>query len=215
MAIGNSNIRNIGSSHIITASATSSVIWSKPVLLDLKKVNCKQTAVVKNHDFFLFSLTSLENPLIKTEFLANSHMSHEDIFQTWVAMLYSSIRGSLVKWNCKGSSVEREMWSPRAKYSGNGDLKNIDRINIIHDHNFQRDWNRYHKMAHTYCNSKIVSCSKGVTWQCLFDTNSKGTEEPELCGAKVREQCSRTSWIRQQDVEQVQPRHNVVWWQTY
>ena len=42
-------------------------------------------------------VTSLENPLMMTEFLANSHISHEDIFQTCVAMLYSSIKGSLVK----------------------------------------------------------------------------------------------------------------------
>ena len=82
MAIGNSNIRNIGSSHIIAASAISSVIWSEPVLLDLIKVNCKQTAG-KSKLNYLILLTSLENPLIKTEFLANSHMSHEDIFQTY------------------------------------------------------------------------------------------------------------------------------------
>jgi hypothetical protein len=54
-------------------------------------------------------LTEWENPLICTELRANSHMSQEDIFQTWVAMLYSSMRGSLVKWNCSGSSVDSEM----------------------------------------------------------------------------------------------------------
>ena len=34
---------------------------------------------------------------------------------TCAAMEYSSISGSLVKWNCSGSSVEREMWRPLAR----------------------------------------------------------------------------------------------------
>lgn len=38
--------------------------------------------------------TLWENPLISTLFLASSHMSQELNFHTWVAMLYSSIRGS-------------------------------------------------------------------------------------------------------------------------
>ena len=50
-------------------------------------------------------------------------MSQLDIFQTWVAMLYSSIRGSLVKWNWRGSSVERDTFRPLARKSGRGDLK--------------------------------------------------------------------------------------------
>ena len=42
-------------------------------------------------------ITSLENPDIMMELRASSHISQADIFQTWVAMLYSSMRGSLVK----------------------------------------------------------------------------------------------------------------------
>ena len=59
--------------------------------------------------YFLSSidLTPCENPLVRTEFLASSHMSQEDIFQTCVAMEYSSISGSFVKWNWSGSSVDR------------------------------------------------------------------------------------------------------------
>ena len=41
---------------------------------------------------------------------------------TCVAMEYSSMRGSLVKWNCSGSSVDSDTWRPRARYSGSGDL---------------------------------------------------------------------------------------------
>jgi hypothetical protein len=37
------------------------------------------------------------------------------IFLTCAAMLYSSMRGSLVKWNCSGSSVEMETFRPLAK----------------------------------------------------------------------------------------------------
>ena len=67
-------------------------------------------------------LTSWENPLVRTEFLASSHMSHEESFQTCVAMEYSSMSGSFVKWNCSGSSVDRDTCRPRARYSGSGDL---------------------------------------------------------------------------------------------
>lgn len=38
--------------------------------------------------------TLCENPLMRTLFLASSHMSQELSFHTWVAMLYSSMRGS-------------------------------------------------------------------------------------------------------------------------
>jgi hypothetical protein len=62
-----------------------------------------------------------------TEFLANSHMSHEDNFQTCVAIEYSSMSGSLVKWNWSGSSVERDTWRPRARYSGRGELREENR----------------------------------------------------------------------------------------
>ena len=39
-----------------------------------------------------------------------------------MAMEYSSMRGSLVKWNCSGSSVDSDTCRPRARYSGSGDL---------------------------------------------------------------------------------------------
>ena len=32
------------------------------------------------------------------------------------------MRGSLVKWNCSGSSVDSDTCRPRARYSGSGDL---------------------------------------------------------------------------------------------
>ena len=60
---------------------------------------------------------------MRTEFLASSHMSQLDIFQTCVAMLYSSMRGSLVKWNWRGSSVESDTFKPLARKSGRGDLE--------------------------------------------------------------------------------------------
>ena len=37
-------------------------------------------------------------------------------FHTWAAMLYSSISGSLVKWNWSGSSVEMEMLRPLVRW---------------------------------------------------------------------------------------------------
>ena len=73
------------------------------------------------------SPTSWEKPLVTTELRASSHISQLDNFQTLkrsnkilsmlarvtcAAILYSSIRGSLVKWNCRGSSVEIEMFRP-------------------------------------------------------------------------------------------------------
>ena len=60
-------------------------------------------------------LVSREKPDCSTLFLASSHMSQLDNFQTWAAMLYSSISGSLVKWNWSGSSEDREMLRPRIK----------------------------------------------------------------------------------------------------
>ena len=68
-----------------------------------------------NGKIMLSDDTWWENPLVMTEFLASSHMSQLESFQTWAAMLYSSISGSLVKWNCSGSSVESEMLRPRAR----------------------------------------------------------------------------------------------------
>ena len=53
-----------------------------------------------------------ENPLVTTESLVSSHMLQLESFETWAAILYSSITGSLVKWNCSRSSVEREMLRP-------------------------------------------------------------------------------------------------------
>ena len=64
--------------------------------------------------------TLWEKPLMSTLLRANSHMSQELSFHTWVAMLYSSISGSLVKWNCRGSSVDSETMRPRDRYSGSG-----------------------------------------------------------------------------------------------
>ena len=40
------------------------------------------------------TLTFLSKPEVRTLFMASSHMSHGVIFHTWLAMLYSSIRGS-------------------------------------------------------------------------------------------------------------------------
>lgn len=45
-------------------------------------------------------------------------------FQIWAATLYSSINGSFVKWNWRGSSVERETFIPRWKNWRNGFLSN-------------------------------------------------------------------------------------------
>lgn len=39
---------------------------------------------------------------------------------TEAAMLYSSTKGSFVRWICKGSSVERETFKPRRKNIGKG-----------------------------------------------------------------------------------------------
>ena len=41
--------------------------------------------------------TLCEKPLMSTLFRASSHMSQELSFHTWVAMLYSSIRGSCTR----------------------------------------------------------------------------------------------------------------------
>lgn len=65
-------------------------------------------------------LTKGEKPLICTLFRANSHMSVEVSFHTCAAMLNSSINGSLVKWNCSGSSVLRLTCSPRHRKSCSG-----------------------------------------------------------------------------------------------
>lgn len=67
-------------------------------------------------------LTRWGNPEWRTEFLATSQRSVPLNFQTWAATEYSSTKGSLVKWICKGSSVERDTGSPRAKNWGNGFL---------------------------------------------------------------------------------------------
>ena len=51
---------------------------------------------------------------------------------TCVAMEYSSMRGSLVKWNCSGSSVDSDTCRPRARYSGSGDLADkVEEVYII------------------------------------------------------------------------------------
>ena len=54
------------------------------------------------------SLRKRSKPLMRTLLAAISHMSHDDSFHTWAATLYSSIKGSRVKWNCRGSSAEKK-----------------------------------------------------------------------------------------------------------
>lgn len=121
VSISHSDVWDIGSCDVVSSYSFLCVVWSQPVLFALKNKNEQ----FSNPNIFVLTKkmkqqTLWGNPLMRTEFLASSHISHELSFQTWAAMLYSSMRGSLVKWNCKGSSVERLITRPRARYSGSG-----------------------------------------------------------------------------------------------
>ena len=51
-------------------------------------------------------------PNLENTYNHSLQISLQNVHFTCAAILYSSIRGSLVKWNCRGSSVEIEMFRP-------------------------------------------------------------------------------------------------------
>jgi len=105
-----SDWRDIRTSIIVSFDALSFVKRPKPVFLE----NISTLLYFKN------TFNWCGKPDIRTEFLAISDMSTELSFHTWQATEYSSISGSFVRWNCRGSSVERAIFWPLSKNSKKG-----------------------------------------------------------------------------------------------
>ena len=118
-------------------------------------------------------LTSWLNPLMRTEFLASSHRSLLDSLKIWAAMLYSSINGSwtrgvrhpdtrfvctLVKWNWRGSSVDRDTLRPL-------EIKtfHIEASANVRSNSFCSSVKTYHIEASG--NLNLLFIQKSVTWQ--------------------------------------------------
>ena len=122
-----SDIRNIGSSDIVTSNTFSPVVGSEPVLFDLMTVisdgsDERMTMLPDERNHWWWQSSSQAHTYHKktvsrpsNEYIRCEWWVFLQCHPTWAAMEYSSIRGSLVKWNWRGSSVESDTLRPRAR----------------------------------------------------------------------------------------------------
>ena len=134
--------------------------------------------------------TLCENPLMRTLFLASSHMSQELSFHTWAAMLYSSIRGS---WS--QTSTEREMsyqhfWSSACYFylKAKPDSDRPWWSGTEEDRRWtERSWGLWTDTPAAGCDGNWGTgcCYSVETWRCQFEPGSKDTAAPEPNGYPI------------------------------